>query len=159
MSAVSVAAVDFIKRWEGFRSKKYLCAGNYWTIGFGSVLRNGAGKMLTGNDAEPDVKPWTKQYAVKMLRERDLPHYWRETGRLCNPDGRLNNNQLSALTSFAYNLGVGALRASTLRRKVLAGEDHEVPRQLMRWVNAGGRRVRGLVRRRADEARLYAAVN
>lgn len=67
----------------------------------------------------------------------------------------LRDGQFDALVSFTFNLGSGALQRSTLRRKVNREEHHEAPEQLMRWVWAGGRRLKGLKRRRAAEALLY----
>ena len=61
-----------------------------------------------------------------------------------------------ALVSFAFNLGAGALQRSTLRRKVNREEHAAVPAEFRRWIWAGGRRLKGLVRRREAEAVLYA---
>jgi len=68
----------------------------------------------------------------------------------------LTDGQFDALVSFTYNLGSGALQRSTLRRVINRKNHQNVPAQLMRWVWAGGRKLRGLVRRREAEARLYA---
>jgi Phage lysozyme len=62
--------------------------------------------------------------------------------------------RLAAIIDFAFNLGAGNLKASTLRRKINAGDWHEVPAQLMRWNKAGGRVLRGLTLRRQAEADL-----
>lgn len=62
--------------------------------------------------------------------------------------------RLGALVSWTFNLGPGNLRASTLRRKINAGEWGEVPAQIMRWNKAGGVVLRGLTRRRQAEANL-----
>lgn len=67
----------------------------------------------------------------------------------------LTDGQFDALVSFTFNLGSGALQRSTLRRKVNREEHTQVPTQLMRWVWAGGRKLRGLVRRREAEIQLY----
>jgi lysozyme len=67
----------------------------------------------------------------------------------------LNENQRAAVASFIYNLGRGAFRASTLRKRINAGEFDDIPYQLSRWNKAGGRILRGLVRRRAAEANLW----
>jgi lysozyme len=67
----------------------------------------------------------------------------------------LTDGQFDALVSFTFNLGSGALQRSTLRRKVNREEHEEVPREFLRWVWAGGRKLKGLVRRRAAEADLY----
>ena len=69
----------------------------------------------------------------------------------------LTEARFDALASFTFNLGAGALQRSTLRRVVNRGEHEAVPAELLRWVWAGGRRLKGLVRRRAAEAALYAA--
>ncbi len=71
---------------------------------------------------------------------------------ICVP---LSNGQLDALISFTFNLGAGALQRSTLRARVNRGEHDAVPSELMKWVWAGGRKLAGLVRRRAAEAMLY----
>ena len=67
----------------------------------------------------------------------------------------LNTNQWDALLSFAYNVGEGALKNSTLLKKVNEGNFDEVPSQFMRWINAGGRPLAGLWRRRLAEALLF----
>jgi len=63
--------------------------------------------------------------------------------------------QRAALSSFVYNFGSGAFRASTLRRKINAGDFDDVPYQMSRWNKAGGRVLRGLTRRRAAEVELW----
>ena len=65
------------------------------------------------------------------------------------------DGQFEALLSFTFNLGSGALQRSTLRRKVNREEHAGVPTEFMRWVWAGGRRLKGLIRRRAAETTLY----
>lgn len=67
----------------------------------------------------------------------------------------LTDGQFDALVSFTYNLGGGALQRSTLRRKINREEHAEVPEQFMRWVWAGGRKLKGLVRRRQEEVNQY----
>jgi lysozyme len=56
---------------------------------------------------------------------------------------------------FTFNLGAGALQPSTLRRKVNSKEHEEVPAKLMKWVWAGDRKLKGLIRRRQSEAMFY----
>ena len=68
----------------------------------------------------------------------------------------LEDSRFDALGSFTFNLGAGALQRSTLRRKVNRQEHAAVPAEFGRWVWAGGRRLKGLVRRREAEAVLYA---
>ena len=68
----------------------------------------------------------------------------------------LEDGRFGALCSFTFNLGAGALQRSTLRRRVNREEHEAVPRELRRWVWAGGRKLKGLIRRREAEAALYA---
>ena len=67
----------------------------------------------------------------------------------------LTNGQFDALVSFTFNLGSGALQRSTLRRKVNREEHADVPTEFMKWVWAGGRKLKGLVKRRQAETLLY----
>ena len=83
---------------------------------------------------------------------RDSREHGGELERLVVP---IHENQRAALTSFAYNLGSGALKASTLLRRVNGGDWEDVPNQFLRWVYAGGRPVTGLERRRAAEVMLW----
>lgn len=68
----------------------------------------------------------------------------------------ITQNQYNALVSFAYNLGSAALKSSTLMKKVLANpNDPTIEKEFNKWVNAGGKRVQGLVERRDDEVKMY----
>ena len=69
----------------------------------------------------------------------------------------LEDGQFDAICSFTFNLGAGALQRSTLRRKANREEHGAVPREFRRWVWAGGRKLKGLIRRREAEAELYAS--
>lgn len=66
----------------------------------------------------------------------------------------LDGGQLSAIADFAYNCGLGRLQASTLRRRVNAGDVEGAKAELARWVRGGGKVLLGLVIRRAAEAAL-----
>jgi lysozyme len=69
----------------------------------------------------------------------------------------LNENQFSALVSFVFNLGGGALGESTLLRQLNAGHYLEAANQFLRWTYAGGQQLPGLVRRREAERQLFLA--
>jgi lysozyme len=95
----------------------------------------------------------TEEEGVRMFR-KELNIYEDAIERLVKVP--LTQNQFDALTSFVYNCGVGALQSSTLLKVLNQGKYEQVPSQLMRWVNAGGKRYEGLVRRRAAEGALFA---
>jgi lysozyme len=95
----------------------------------------------------------SEEEGQRMFR-KELNIYEDAIERLVHVD--LNQNQFDALTSFVYNCGIGALEKSTLLKLLNQGKYEAVPAQLMRWVNAGGKRYEGLVRRRKAEGALFA---
>lgn len=130
------------RRWEGLILTPYLCPAGVPTIGYGTtVYPDGRAVALT----DP---PITADTAVRLLRW-DLQNRRLPAVMLLCPN--VTDERLGALLDFAYNLGNGNLRASTLRRKVNANEWEAVPAELRKWVHAGGRRLSGLVARRETE--------
>lgn len=130
-----------IKRFEGCRLKAYLCPAGVWTVGWGS----------TGVDIGPGTV-WSQAEADRRM-QIDADRFARQTVALL-PNLAHDSGALSAIADFAYNLGIGNLRGSTLRRRV-AEEDWEgAARELMRWTRGGGRVLRGLVLRRQAEVEL-----
>lgn len=69
----------------------------------------------------------------------------------------LSQKQFDALVDFAYNAGAQSLRTSTLLRLLNAGDYVAAAEQFARWVNGGGKRLPGLVRRREAEKQLFLA--
>ncbi len=64
--------------------------------------------------------------------------------------------QLDALVSFAFNLGIGRLKNSTLLKVIReGGSKNTIKKEFKRWVYAGGKRLRGLERRREWEAKRF----
>jgi len=141
----SDAGIKLIKRFESLRVDPYYDIAGYPTIGYGHLLsrKKWAGLSQWG--------PITKEEALMRLK-RDVARSERAVVRFIEVP--LSQGQFDALVSFTFNLGTGALRTSTLRRVLNRGEYHEVPKQLRRWVFAGGRKLRGLVRRREAEVVL-----
>lgn len=131
-----------IRRFEGCRLTPYLDAAGVWTCGWGS----------TGPDVFPG-RAWTQEYADARMAS-DALRFARGAAALC-PD--LRGDALAAIADFAYNLGLGRLKASTLRRKLNAGDWAGARREILKWVNAGGRRLPGLVLRRQTEATYLGA--
>lgn len=143
--AVQVASA-LMRRFEGFYPKPYLCPAGVPTIGYGSTLyADGSAVQLT----DP---PITRQQAEELLQLTVRRDYLPAVLKLC--PGVDDPNRLAALIDFAYNLGNGALRSSTLRKRVNAGDWDAVPAELMKWNKAGGRVLRGLTLRRQAEAAL-----
>lgn len=143
MNALSIA-LELVKRWEGCRLEAYPDPGTGaapWTIGWGS----------TGEGIGPGTV-WTQEQADERL-ERDVRAFMAGVQELLT--SQPTPHQLGAMTSLAYNIGLGAFGGSTLRRKFNAGDLGGAARQFDRWVYAGGRVMKGLVNRRADERRVF----
>lgn len=96
--------------------------------------------------------PITRAQAERLLLVTVRRTYLSAALALC--PGVTDASRLAALIDFTYNLGAGTLRASTLRRKVNAGDWAAVPAELRKWVRGGGRALPGLVARRDAEAAL-----
>ncbi|GHC79294.1 lysozyme [Limoniibacter endophyticus] len=136
--------LDHIKRWEGVRLVAYRDVAGVLTIGYGHTSNAGAPKVTPGMKI-------TEAEAERIL-QTDLRKFEKRVSELVKVP--LNDNQFAALVSFDFN--TGALHKSTLLKKLNAGDYDAVPVELMKWVNAGGKRVQGLVNRRASEAGLWA---
>jgi lysozyme len=141
---ITQEGLDLIKRFEGFSPTVYICPAGYPTIGYGHVVLDGEKDRFAAGIG--------KEEGEELLR-RDVR--WAERGVLRLITVPLTDGQFDALVSFTFNLGSGALQRSTLRRKVNREEHAQVPGQLMRWVWAGGKKLKGLVIRRKREADFY----
>lgn len=128
-----------IKQFEGCRLIPYLCPAGIWTCGWGS----------TGADVVPG-QAWTQEYADGRMHD-DALKFAKGALVLCP---LLRRNIHAAIADFAYNLGLGNLRASTLRRKLNADDMTGAAGELKKWVRGGGKVLRGLVLRRAAEVSL-----
>lgn len=141
-----LVAAALCRRFEGFYPRPYLCPSGVPTIGYGATYYED-GVRVTLRD-QPINQARAEALLLWHLRQVYLPAVlW-----LCPGVG--DPERLAALIDFTFNLGAGRLQASTLRRKVNAGQWDEVPAQLMRWNKAGGLVLPGLTARRKAEAAL-----
>jgi GH24 family phage-related lysozyme (muramidase) len=147
---ISPAGIALIQKWEGCarklpdgRFKAYPdpgTGGDPWTIGWGS----------TGPDVVPGLV-WTQaQCDERFLKDLD-----RFVGGVLRAigDAPTTQAQFDALVSFHYN--TGAIAKATLTKKHVAGDHAGAAAEFGRWINAGGRKLAGLARRRSEEAALY----
>jgi len=139
--AINDAGVRLVQEFEGCILKAYRCPAGIPTIGYGA----------TGPDIRMGMT-WTQEQADERLAA-DLARFAAGVERLVQVD--LTDNQFAAIVSFAFNVGLGALRDSTLLRKLNAGDYQGAADQLPRWNRGGGRVLPGLVRRRAAERALF----
>jgi lysozyme len=140
---VSQQGIDLIKQFEGLRLKAYQDSVGVWTIGYGTTMypdgtRVKKGDVITIQQAD--------EYLTKDVQRRAAA-----VGTI-----HVNQNQFDAIISFCYNLGLGAWAKSTLRKKIIQDRnDPTIRDEFMKWVNAGGKKLPGLVKRRKQEADLY----
>lgn len=116
--------------------------GDPWTCGWGA----------TGADIRRGTV-WTQAQADERL-EADLMHASGEVDKLIGTHPT-TQGQYDALTDFVFNVGAGALRTSTLLRKHLAGDYAGAKAEFGKWIWASGKKMTGLIKRRAAEAELY----
>ena len=143
---INKAGKDLIKRFEGCKLKAYKCPANVWTIGFGNTFYEDGTKVKEG-----DV---ITQERADQLFDVIISDFVRMTDALVKSN--VTENNFSALVSFTFNVGTGNLSKSTLLRKVNANpKDPSIRAEFMKWTRANNVVLRGLVRRREAEAKLY----
>jgi lysozyme len=146
-------AEELCRRFEGFRSKPYLCPAGVPTIGYGSTSYSN-GRRVTMQDAPMD-EPAARALLAYELMHTYAPGTIRQCPILLTLAVQTGDwAKLNAVVDFAYNLGVGRLQTSTLRRKINVQDWQGAKEQLMLWTRGGGRVLPGLVRRRQAECAL-----
>lgn len=145
------SAEALIKKFEGKKLKAYQDSAGIWTIGYGSISNGDTGKPIQKGDVIDEVTAlrWLNKEVAKkkdaVIKLVKVP---------------INGNQLSALVSLAYNIGIGAFGRSTLLRKLNSGlPKQSVANEFLRWNKAtiDGQlvEVKGLTNRRKIEAELF----
>jgi len=143
------SSLALLKEFEGLRLRAYRDVAGYWTVGYGHLIT----KREHLNAYELDKYSQITENMAEDLLKSDLSVAKSSVLNLIRVP--LNDNQFGSLVSFTYNLGSGALQRSTLRSKLNRGDYDGAAFEFPKWVYAGGRVVRGLVRRRWAEVELY----
>lgn len=130
-----------IKGFEGYSNTAYRDSAGVWTCGWGHT------------SGVTDTTTCVKSEAERWLREDLAPvEAYVNTIEQVKTQG-----QYDALVDFGYNLGIGKLKSSTLLKKIKAGAStEEIQAEFRRWVYAGGKVLKGLVKRREWEAQRWA---
>lgn len=136
-----MSAADLIKGFEGCKLEAYQDLGGIWTIGWGH----------TGKDVYPGLK-WT-QYQADEALDHDI---LLTQAQIAVYSPNLSGEALESVTSFVFNLGIGAYRNSTFRTYVDAGNWSAARSEMVKWDHSNGNIVPGLYRRRQAEAALLA---
>ena len=142
---VSPSGVDLICNFEGLRLKAYDDGVGVWTIGFGTTKYPNGIRVKKGDTCTLDQ--------AKAYMQNDLKAFEQTVNSAIKVP--LNQNQFDALVSLAYNIGATAFKKSTLVKRLNEGNYKAAANQFNVWVNAGGKRMQGLVNRRAAERTLF----
>ena len=137
---ISEQGINLIKHFETCKLIAYKCPAGVWTIGFGHTENVDNGMVIS------------EANAIRLLKD-DLRRFEAQINKLALS---INQNQFDALVSFTFNLGIGNLKSSTLLKKIKENADNlEIAGEFIKWINAGGEKLRGLLLRRLAEAVLY----
>ncbi len=140
MMTTSNQGKNLIKEAEGLRLEAYLCPANIPTIGWGHTKGVKMGQHITVQQAED------------MLVDDIAPIERLLNGLKIN----FRQEQFDALVSWIFNFGEGKFKGSTLYKRIIANaKDEEITDQLVKWINAAGRPLLGLMKRRVAEANLF----
>ncbi len=146
MRHINDRGIEIVKCFEGISLKPYLCPANVWSQRYGCTVSR------TDGPIDLDMEPISETEAEALLL-RDLESSQGWVSRLIKT--ALTENQYSALTSFTFNVGAGALQRSTLRMKLNSEEFQGAADEFPKWHRAGGRILAGLVRRRVAQQTLF----
>jgi len=143
---VNKEGIDLIKSFEGCVLNAYLDSVKVPTIGWGATFYQNGSKVKIGQTIT------SKQADDLFMYHLDL--FTNKVKSLIKTN--LNDNQFSAVVSFAFNLGLGNLQSSTLLKKLnINPNDISIKQEFLKWNKAGGKVLKGLTRRRTAEANLY----
>ena len=135
------------RQFEGFRSKPYLCPAGIPTIGYGSTYYANGRKVTLQDD--PISESDARALLMHELQHTYLPGALRNCPILVTDERKCN-----AIVDFCYNLGIGRLQTSTLKRKINANDWDGAKEQLKLWTKGGGKVLPGLLKRRTAECAL-----
>lgn len=142
---ISNKGIELIKRFEGLELKAYQDPVGVWTIGYGWT------QPVDGKKIGPGMV--IDQVTADRLLKCGVVQFEQGVNQLVKV--RITQGQFDALVSFAYNLGLRSLSTSTLLRKLNSGDKQGAANEFGKWVNAGGVKLAGLVKRRSAERELF----
>lgn len=153
---MSQVGVKLLVQLEGFKEQVYRDSAGLPTVGVGHLLTQdelSSGRIVLADGRVLDFRDGLTKGEVADLLRDDLPRFEEAVERLVVVP--LEQYQFDALVSFAFNVGTGAFKRSTLLRLLNDGDYAAVPGQLTRWNKAGGRVIKGLVNRRKTEGEVW----
>lgn len=143
---INQEGLDLIKHFEGFRADAYRDPVGIVTIGYGTTARAEVGIIprmgmtITEAEAEHYLQKAVNKFAAQIEPAIIAP---------------INENEFAAYVSLAYNIGPGAFKRSSTLRHFNMGNKAQAAKNILLWNKAGGKVLRGLVRRREAEKALF----
>jgi lysozyme len=154
---VSDECIHMIKHHEGVKATAYRCPARLWTVGVGHVIDPNHARVPFADRLSLELPAgWNRtlsQDEIDDILRKDLTRFEAGVKRLC--PGELTQGQFDALVSFAFNVGLGSLQKSSLRMKHNRGDFEGAAEEFLKWSKAGGKVLKGLLKRRQDERALY----
>jgi lysozyme len=160
------AGIKLMQQFEGYFNKPYLCPANIWTVGWGTVLYQQqirlpmvrkpgyTGAIRNEYPLRPeDNRTWEKSELEERFKD-ELSGFESGVLRLA-PTLAGSQNKFDAVVALCYNIGLGNFQSSTLRQKILRKEWDAAADAFMLWNKAGGKVLKGLVKRREAERVLF----
>ena len=139
-------AIEIVKRWEGLKLKAYKDVAGIVTIGYGTTAAAGVGiTPRLGMTITQSESEWYLERALSKFGAKIRP-------KITAP---INDNEWAAFLSLAYNIGPTGFARSSALRHFNAGNKAKAAASILFWNKAGGKVVKGLVNRRADEQALF----
>lgn len=133
---------EVIQSFEKFEPKPYLCAGGHQTVGYGHRIwsHENFKKAISQKMAEELLEEDLWRFSIILHREIKQP---------------LLVHEHAALLSFIFNVGPAAFYRSSLKQKINRGDFKGAGQEFPKWVWCRGRKLRGLLRRRLFEKKIF----
>lgn len=140
-TTVPKQCIELIKQFEGFSAKPYYCPAGVLTIGYGQTIKEG---MYPNGISQEQATDLLEAYCIDLKKQiLDIVKV------------PLSVNQLSALISFTYNVGIGAFKTSTLLKQLNKKYYTDASREFLKWNQANNKVLAGLTKRREAEKALF----
>ena len=133
-------ASALVKELEGLELTAYKCPAGIWTIGYGHTGNVREGERISTHQADAILADDLEATALRLRQAVKV---------------LVTLGQFKALLSFAFNVGANACKDSTLLKKLNAGDESGAAAEFARWVYADGKKIQGLTKRRAREAKIF----
>ena len=140
---ISSRGINLIKKYEGLRLEAYKCPSGVFTIGYGHTKGVKRGMKISKEQAEGFLLDDLKTYEKAVNNCVKVP---------------INQYQYDALVSFCFNCGAGALKNSTLLKKLNKKDYTGASNEFLKWNKANGQVLKGLTKRRQEERGLFLMV-